>query len=112
MANLTIQRPGMVFAPAAVCDRLFSFIFPSPPPLHGLLDLIRTPRRTEYECLEEGSVVLRREAALPEGTVPSRASFSQGDACSLDVEKMGSFDAVLASNLLCRFVRYPPRVSF
>ena len=62
------------------------------------------PSRTEYEYLEQGSAVFRREAVLPEETVPSRASFSQGDACSLDVEKLGSFDAVLASNLLCRCV--------
>ncbi|CAM9134685.1 unnamed protein product [Pylaiella littoralis] len=63
---------------------------------------MRVKGRTEYECLEQGSIVLRREAALPEGTIPSRARFFEGDACSLDVEKLGSFDAVLASNLLCR----------
>lgn len=62
------------------------------------------PSRIEYEYLEQGSAVFRREAALPEGTQPSRASFAQGDACSLDVETLGSFDAVLASNLLCRYV--------
>eukprot|EP00903_Cladosiphon_okamuranus_P013496 g12571.t1 len=63
---------------------------------------MRVGGRTEYEYLEQGSAVFQREAVLPEGTVPSRASFSQGDACSLDVEALGSFDAVLASNLLCR----------
>ncbi|CAN0533440.1 unnamed protein product, partial [Laminaria digitata] len=39
---------------------------------------------------------------LPEGAVPSRARFARGDACSLDVDTLGSFDAVVASNLLCR----------
>ena len=58
----------------------------------------------EYQCLEQGSVVLRREAVLPEGAVPSRARFARGDACSLDVDALGSFDAVVASNLLCRCV--------
>lgn len=62
------------------------------------------PPRAEYEYLEQGSAVFRREAVLPEGTVPSRASFEQGDACSLDVGTLGAFDAVLASNLLCRCV--------
>lgn len=96
------RSKGMFFAPpASVFDRLFSL----PPPTTTF-----KPRRTEYECLEQGSVVLRREAALPEGTVPSRARFSQGDACSLDLETLGSFDAVLASNLLCRCVRNPSRV--
>ncbi|CAN0474448.1 unnamed protein product, partial [Hapterophycus canaliculatus] len=66
--------------------------------------------RTEYECLEQGSVVLRREAILPEGVVPSRARFERGDACSLDVRTLGSFDAVLASNLLCRYD--PPVFAF
>ncbi|CBN77361.1 conserved unknown protein [Ectocarpus siliculosus] len=63
---------------------------------------MRVEGRTQYEYLEQGSAVFRREAFLPEGTVPSRARFSQGDACSLDVKALGSFDAVLASNLLCR----------
>lgn len=56
-----------------------------------------------YQCLEQGSIVLRREAVLPEGTIPSRARFEQGDACALDVQSLGSFDVVLASNLLCRW---------
>ena len=58
--------------------------------------------RAEYKYLEQGSAIFQGEVVLPKGTVPSRASFSQGDACSLDVETLGSFDAVLASNLLCR----------
>ena len=32
-------------------------------------------------------------------------SFAQGDACALDVTFDGTFDAVLASNLLCRLPR-------
>lgn len=85
--------------------RLSSILVPpSPlfPPPHE--QRILTSSRTEYEYLEQGSAIFRREAVLPEGTVPSRASFFQGDACSLDVETLGSFDAVLASNLLCRCV--------
>lgn len=58
--------------------------------------------RQPYQCLEQGSVALRREAVLPEGVIPSRARFVKGDACALDIEALGSFDAVIASNLLCR----------
>ncbi|CAN0289984.1 unnamed protein product, partial [Laminaria digitata] len=58
--------------------------------------------RQPYQCLEQGTVVLRREAVLPEGAIPSRARFVRGDACALEVEALGSFDAVIASNLLCR----------
>lgn len=65
--------------------------------------------RAEYNSLEQGSVVSRKEACLPDGTIPSRARFEQGDACSLDVGKLGSFDAVLASNLLCRYKKKAPK---
>ena len=58
----------------------------------------------EYQCLEQGSATLRREAVLPAGAIPSRARFELGDACALDVETLGSFDAVIASNILCRCV--------
>lgn len=63
-----------------------------------------TPFRQAYQCLEQGSVTLRREAVLPAGSIPSRARFLRGDACALDVKALGSFDAVIASNVLCRCV--------
>lgn len=60
--------------------------------------------RQPYQCLEQGSVALRRDAVLPGGSVPSRARFVRGDACALDTEALGLFDAVVASNILCRCV--------
>ncbi|MDF1851042.1 MAG: methyltransferase domain-containing protein [Verrucomicrobiales bacterium] len=41
------------------------------------------------------------EARLPEGAVPSRVRFEQGDAMSLRKD-LGDFDLVHAANLLCR----------
>eukprot|EP00904_Undaria_pinnatifida_P006127 jgi/Undpi1/2644/HiC_scaffold_13.g06022.m1 len=65
-------------------------------------ETMRVKGRMEYQCLEQGSATLRREAVLPAGAIPSRARFELGDACALDVETLGSFDAVIASNILCR----------
>lgn len=98
-------RKCPIFHPGVICGREF-LLDPVSPHSFSVSHEQRTLNspRTEYEYLEQGSAVFRREAVLPEGTVPSRASFSQGDACSLDVEALGSFDAVLASNLLCRCV--------
>ncbi|CAN0369217.1 unnamed protein product, partial [Discosporangium mesarthrocarpum] len=66
-----------------------------------------------YQSVEEGDVHLPRVAELPAGVMPARAEFSWGDACALDGQQLdgqqlGTFDAVLASNLLCRLPR--PRV--
>lgn len=77
----------------------------SVPPLAPRLTPPPPPLRLgscEYQCLEQGEVVSPRVACLPEGAVPSRARFAEGDACALDVPALGSFHAVLASNLLCR----------
>lgn len=58
----------------------------------------------EYQSLQEGHVVALREATLPDGTIPSRTRFMQANACSLPLQALGTFDAVLASNVLCRCV--------
>ncbi|CAM9248232.1 unnamed protein product, partial [Choristocarpus tenellus] len=58
-----------------------------------------------YDSLEEGQVYISRVAQLTPGASASRAHFDVGDACSLDHTKLGTFDAVLASNLLCRLPR-------
>lgn len=57
---------------------------------------------------EEGTLSSWFVACAPEGVDARRVSFRQGDACALPapgVDGFGPFDAVLASNLLCRCVR-------
>ena len=57
--------------------------------------------RCEVSRLEEGK---RRESIVveaPAGARPERIAFEQGDAMNLRAE-LGSFDRVLAANLLCR----------
>lgn len=54
-----------------------------------------------YDYVVEGT---RRESAVarrPEGLDPARVHFEQGDATELRAD-IGSFDAVLAANLICR----------
>jgi len=55
----------------------------------------------EYVSKVEGDIEEKRCARV-DGTVDrTRCSFEQGDACSLRAN-LGTFDAVLAANLLCR----------
>lgn len=51
--------------------------------------------------LEEAAFRTGLEVALPDGVRPERVCFEQGDAMGLR-EDLGSFDRVLAANLLCR----------
>lgn len=55
----------------------------------------------EYEAHIQGDIRETRSARLPAGAQPSRTQFTQGDACNLS-PSLGTFDAVFASNLLCR----------
>lgn len=55
----------------------------------------------EYEAHIQGDIRATRTVALPEGVHASRVSFQQGDACNLS-PSLGQFDAIFASNLLCR----------
>ena len=54
-----------------------------------------------YRVATEGDLGVWREASVESG---ARPAFRQGDACALDASLEG-FDAVLASNLLCRLPR-------
>ncbi|MEM8550088.1 MAG: putative 4-mercaptohistidine N1-methyltransferase [Verrucomicrobiota bacterium] len=58
----------------------------------GLLDYLRP---------HEGTVALRAVAAVPEAIDRSRVQFEVGDAMALR-EDLGSFDLVMACNLICR----------
>ncbi len=54
-----------------------------------------------YEFLEEGKVTKSATASLSDQIDVSRVTFEQGDAMDLRKD-LGSFDIVLAANLLCR----------
>ncbi|KAE9049216.1 hypothetical protein PR001_g3508 [Phytophthora rubi] len=55
----------------------------------------------QYEAHIQGDIHEVRHAKLPEGSKPASVVFQQGDACNLS-PSLGKFDAVFASNLLCR----------
>lgn len=61
----------------------------------------------EYRYRVEGSLCEVARARIPAAVDRSRVSFEQGDAMALR-ENLGSFDAVLAANLICR-LKYPTR---
>lgn len=56
----------------------------------------------EYEILTSGNIFTKRTVHLDKSIPTDRVTFHQGDACSLDVSKLGTFDLVFASNILCR----------
>ena len=62
----------------------------------------------EYSALVEGTRVARKVARVELGSGASLVRFNQGDACALEVLRdsgklqESGYDAVLASNLLCR----------
>jgi len=55
----------------------------------------------QFYAPDQGDSQLPRTGSLPAGTNPKRVTFAVGDALNLD-PALGQFDAVLASNLLCR----------
>lgn len=54
--------------------------------------------RTEGEQFSTAPLVAR----APPDVDATRIRFEVGDACNLDLDRLGQFDAVLAGNLLCR----------
>ncbi|KAL6067254.1 putative 4-mercaptohistidine N1-methyltransferase [Balamuthia mandrillaris] len=64
-----------------------------------------------YSSLVTGEVRVPRVATLPPDIDRSRCSFRVGDACDLHPEELGTFDCVLAANLLCRLPQ-PQRFLF
>lgn len=71
-------------------------------------DAIKVAGSARISRLEEGSVQTALDVALPDGVFPDRVSFEQGDAMELR-QDLGSFDRVLAANLLCR-LREPAKL--
>lgn len=62
---------------------------------------VRTEGSVAYEYTIEGARAAGAIARRPEGVDPGRVRFSRGDAMQLPAG-IGSFDVVLAANLLCR----------
>lgn len=57
----------------------------------------------DYECTLEGHVNQKLTARLDHDVETNKIKFEVGDACNLR-EDLGSFELVLASNLICRLV--------
>jgi len=62
---------------------------------------IRDAGSHDYTARVEANITETRTATVQADVDRSRVSFEQGDACALR-EDLGTFDAVLAGNLLCR----------
>ena len=62
---------------------------------------LQAGRMQTYEMAVEGELRKQATATLPDGVDASQVHFRRADACSLPADYAG-FDAVLASNLLCR----------
>lgn len=91
---------------------------------------MKTKRTMKYTILKQGEIFEGRVASLPSGIVPHKATFLQGDACNMDKSMgkghlvrfclfsspthcfltpscgippiVGTFDLIIAANLLCR----------
>jgi putative 4-mercaptohistidine N1-methyltranferase len=64
---------------------------------------LRTAGTLTYTVRTEGEQYSAPlEARAPADVDAARIRFEVGDACSLDLARLGQFDAVLAGNLLCR----------
>ena len=57
--------------------------------------------RVAYQRHEEGAIATPLVAQVPESSRPERISFRRGDAMQLPSD-LGTFDVVLAANLICR----------
>lgn len=64
-------------------------------------DKVRNAGSLDYEYAVEGDRTARAVARVPAGVDVSRVKFEVGDAMSLRAD-LGTFDVVLAANLLCR----------
>ncbi|KAJ1493454.1 S-adenosyl-L-methionine-dependent methyltransferase [Baffinella frigidus] len=55
-----------------------------------------------YRATVEADLTIDRVAHVPGGIDRTRCRFIEGDACNMLALNLGTFDAVLASNLMCR----------
>lgn len=64
---------------------------------------LRADGKLTYRRTEEGNLVTELVAEVEaDAAARARVHFQVGDACALDVLALGSFDVVVALNLLCR----------
>lgn len=64
---------------------------------------LQTAGELPFRYLQEAEVWRSGKATRPEAAKPDRIRFEQGDACSLDADKLGGpFHVVHGANLLCR----------
>ncbi|KAK3766566.1 hypothetical protein RRG08_042347 [Elysia crispata] len=64
-------------------------------------DILRLKGQMSYSLVQEGDIFSDAVATVPKDIDRTRVSFEQGDACDLRSD-LGTFDVVLAANLVCR----------
>ncbi|RUS87325.1 hypothetical protein EGW08_004937 [Elysia chlorotica] len=64
-------------------------------------DSLRLKGEMSYGLVQEGDIFSDAVATVPKDIDRTRVSFEQGDACDLRND-LGTFDVVLAANLVCR----------
>lgn len=65
-------------------------------------DFLKKEGSKPYKIQTEGDLFENRVAEIGEDIDRKRCTFYQGDACNLDLEKLGQFGVVLGANLVCR----------
>lgn len=87
------------FAMARYCDEVLGIDFSA-----AFIDTARElaeKGEKPFDYVEVGTIKQTAQACIADDIDRSRVSFEVGDACNLRVD-IGSFDVVLAANLLCR----------
>lgn len=58
--------------------------------------------RAEFSYTVEGAIQAEGVATVPSDVEPSHCVFEHGDACDLDIARLGKFHVIHGANLLCR----------
>eukprot|EP00878_Enallax_costatus_P014767 GHUV01015451.1.p1 GENE.GHUV01015451.1~~GHUV01015451.1.p1 ORF type:complete len:274 (+),score=77.92 GHUV01015451.1:494-1315(+) len=66
-----------------------------------MANTMKQQKQVEYSLKVEGDITEVAVASIDDAIDTSRCTFQQGDACALPSD-LGTFDAILAANLLCR----------
>ncbi|MDA0349417.1 MAG: putative 4-mercaptohistidine N1-methyltransferase [Verrucomicrobia bacterium] len=67
-------------------------------------DLLKASGSIRYHRADEGALVTELEARIPEGLDASSVTFQQADATALP-DDLGTFDVILAANLIDRLIQ-------
>ncbi|MBK1859523.1 putative 4-mercaptohistidine N1-methyltransferase [Cerasicoccus arenae] len=87
------------FELARVCEEVIGIDFSAS--FINAANTLREKAQLDYTRPHEGAVTLRSVAAAPENVDRTRIAFETGDAMDLRPD-LGTFDVVLACNLICR----------